>query len=109
MKVRFSEIIKTFDVEPVGQCNLSSESLKFRVEILRQQDSASFYARVYRFETFRIQPTFPQSGGKPIPENQGDHEMLVLDEVIGVHELTGESVSEVLTKIENSLIELLML
>ncbi len=99
----FSEVVKSFDLGPINVTDPDSEPLKFRVEILRRSDTKTFYARIYRSETFRVQPTYPQSKGNPIATNQGDHEMFVLDDFLGVDDFTGANAEEVLRKVEKAI------
>jgi hypothetical protein len=103
MKFVFSEVVRAIDLDPYEIAHPGAEPLKFRVEILRRSDTQKFYARIYRSETFRVQPTFPQSKGKPIAKNQGDHEIFVLDDFLGAGDFKGTSVEEVLRKVEKAI------
>lgn len=95
----FSEVIKVVDLDPIEIADPKAESFRFRVEILRRSDTKKCYARIYRRETFRVQPSFPQLKGKPIASNQADHELLVLDSFVGAEDFKGASAAEVLRKV----------
>jgi hypothetical protein len=64
--------ICTYVLERVVECHFpklrldDQDSLTIRVEILRNAArKTQFFARVNRLDTNRVQPTFPQVGGKP--------------------------------------------
>ena len=100
------EVVKILEVAPIEVPGEVGESYKFRIEILQPYQAAgSYYARVYRRETYRLQPTFPLIDGEP--DNTGwDHEILVIDEAIDGENCTGQSVQEVLEKVTRSLDEI---
>jgi hypothetical protein len=106
MQFLISEVVKTFDVVPINVPSSESEPLKFRIEVLKNIGEEKFAARIYRTERFRLQPTFPQSGGKLIAENHGDHEILIVDEALGLEHFQGSSVSQVIELVEKALNEL---
>jgi hypothetical protein len=103
MPLVFSEIVKVIDLDPYEVADPEEESLKFRVEISRRSDTKKYYARIYRRETFRVRPSFPQSKGKPITANQADHEMFVLDTFVGAQDFEGASAAGVLRKVEKAI------
>src|ERR1041384_252023 len=77
-----SELVRVFDLEPID-AGETAESFKFRIEILKDLSKKRwFYARVYRRETVRVQPTFPLAKSKSQPFT-ADHEILVTDDSIG--------------------------
>jgi hypothetical protein len=74
--INYSEIIKTVDLQPIQM--VSGDSLKFRIEIIRDNLSGEFSAILWRVENYRIQPTFPQQEGVP-NSDFADEEILVRD------------------------------
>jgi hypothetical protein len=54
-------------------------------------------AKVYRLETYRLQPTFPQKNGAP-PDLKNDALIYVVDDVFDSDELRGASIEEVVAK-----------
>ena len=92
------EVVKTFEVSPIATRDGSQESFKFRIEILRGlAGRCAFFGRIYRRETFRLQPTFPQKDGVP-SDMSGDHEVIVKDDVIDSGGITGDGVDAVLRR-----------
>ena len=76
------DIVRSYDLDPISSPNNSGENFKFRVEILKERGRKNLYhVRIFRHETFRILPTFPQKGGKPRYE-AADHECLIKDDMI---------------------------
>jgi len=64
------ELCHTYEVSSIT-VNIDGEAFRFRIELFRTISSApsAYYARIYRREHFRIQPTFPQVDGEPsLPE-----------------------------------------
>jgi hypothetical protein len=101
MPFLFTEVVKIIELGPYEVHKpKGAESLKFRVEIIRRNKTPKFFARIYRSETFRIQPSFPQLKGKPSKANIADCEVLVLDSFFETDKLQGKSQSEVLKKLE---------
>jgi hypothetical protein len=67
------ELVKTVEVD----LTLGDEMWPTRIEILRDTERQDlFRCRVWQLELFRIQSTFPQSGGKPAHE-PSDHSLIV--------------------------------
>lgn len=92
------EVVKVVDLKEIPLAN-DSPSFSFRVEILREwRPRGTYRARVYRKETFRVQPTFPQSAGKPQYE-PSDEEFFVEDVAGNWDALQGKTVKEVLDKV----------
>ncbi len=76
--MQINEVVATFDFGPIP---LEDLSLTFRVDIYRTIGKRrQFFARVWRFEMFRIQPTFPQEEGKP--SHHPSDETIILEEFI---------------------------
>ena len=59
----YAQLIKVLDFGPLQMAHAGAEPLEFRVKILRRSDVGDFFARICRSETFRLQPTLPQSKG----------------------------------------------
>ena len=69
------DVIRTCELEPIPTAE--GEALRFRLEVLRH--GRTFVAKVWRIETHRIQPTFPQRDGKPFSQ-LADVELLLREE-----------------------------
>jgi hypothetical protein len=98
--INVSEIVKVYDVEPIQVHG--DEDFRFRLEISRNIDGQEFAGKVYRLETYRLQPTFPQSEGKPSGA-KSDVLIFVVDEMIDSTLLRGNSVQNVLLKFKAEL------
>lgn len=96
--MKFSEIVKIIDIEPiiVGE----GDAFRFRLEVRRV--GLVFHGTVYRLETYRLQPSFPQSNGE-VPEWKNDGLIHVVDDNFSVDALTGRSAEEVVDKFQNLL------
>jgi hypothetical protein len=90
-----SEVIKVFDVEPfqVGD----GDAFRFRLEVVRELGAEIYKGKVYRLETYRLQPTFPQSEGS-LPDWKNDALIYVVDDMFNTDSLLGNSVQEVIDK-----------
>lgn len=98
-KIKFHEVVKTYELEPIATPSGAGESYKFRIEILRESGSRTvFHARVFRHETYRIQPTFPQKNRMPRRE-AWDHEIIVLDDQFESQDFRGKNAEVVLEKV----------
>ena len=95
-----TEVVKTFDVEPFQAGE--GDSFRFRLEIIRNLDSGTLTGKVYRLETYRLQPTFPQTEGV-LPDWGHDALIYVVDDMFNPDTLVGASVQEVVEKFENTL------
>jgi hypothetical protein len=73
--LRYSEIVKVVHLEPIQTGN---ESLHYRLEISKDPASGKFSPILWRRESYRIQPTFPQRQGCLL-EPPCDEEILVRD------------------------------
>ena len=68
------ELLRTVEVD----IEIEGDAWPVRIELYRdQEDEAHFRARVWLLETFRIQPTFPQSDEGAPQEDAGDEDVLV--------------------------------
>lgn len=96
----FSEVVKVLDVEPfeAGEGDL----FRFRLEVARELNTGSFHGTVYRLETYRFQPTFPQQDGL-LPAWQHDALVQVVDDSYDRDLLAGRSVDEVIDKFQRAL------
>lgn len=55
-------LLKTVELAPI---EVWDAQLRYRVEIYRSVEQGDCYARLFRLEYFRMQPTFPQEQGQP--------------------------------------------
>lgn len=69
------DVVRTCEVEPIP--TVQGEALQFRLEVLRR--GRRFVAKVWRIETHRVQPTFPQREGRPSGQ-LADIELLLREE-----------------------------
>jgi hypothetical protein len=88
----FSEVVKVIDIE-VFQFG-EGDAFRFRLEVSRELNSSFYIAKVYRLETYRLQPTFPQSNGD-LPDLKNDALIYIADEMFDPEKLRGTSVEEV--------------
>ena len=103
------EVVKIFELEPIDVSEDMGESYKFRIEILREcKSDGQYHARVYRRETYRLQPTFPLIDGEPYNESW-DHEILVVDDAQDWECCKGGSVDEVLAQVTQRIHEIFKL
>lgn len=59
------EVLKVYDLKPILIPG-NGDSVRFRVEILRDCGGKRLCrARVWRSESYRLRPTFPQEKGRP--------------------------------------------
>jgi hypothetical protein len=94
------EIVKIIDVEPFQAGD--GDAFRFRLEILREIGSEFFFGKVCRLETYRLQPTFPQSEGN-LPGWKSDALIFVTDEMFAAEVLSGNSVENVVLKFQAAL------
>lgn len=94
------EIVKTLDVEPFQAGD--GDAFRFRLEIVREIGSELFVGKVYRLETYRLQPTFPQSEGNP-PNWKSDALIFVADEMFAAEVIAGNSIEDVIGKFQAAL------
>ena len=86
------EVVKTIDVEPFEAGG--GDLYRFRLEVINELNTNIYNGKVYRLETYRLQPTFPQSDGE-LPNWKNDALVYILDEMINTDILRGHSVEEV--------------
>jgi hypothetical protein len=87
------ELVKTFNVEPIEVKD--GENLNFRIEVFNEVHSSVYFGRVYRMETFRLQPSFPQVDGV-LPNWAHDGLIYVADDMFDLDKLRGSSVEDVI-------------
>jgi len=93
-----AEVVKVFDIKPF---NLSGgDSFRFRLEITRNINTGNHNGIVYRLETYRLQPTFPQTENGRVPRHKHDALVYVYDDSFGAVDLSGKSVNDVIEKFE---------
>jgi hypothetical protein len=95
-----TEVVKVFDIDPFQAG--SGDKFRFRLEIVRNLNSHKFMGKVYRLETYRLQPTFPQTDGE-LPDWKNDGLIFIVDDMFDPDVLTGASIQEVIEKFETSL------
>jgi hypothetical protein len=95
--LKVQTIVATFELEPIVLEDDTYNSLKFRIEVLKNKETNIFFPKIYRWETFRVQPTFPQDDGKAICD-LSDEEILVKDFSIDCNQIFSNSIEEVLEK-----------
>lgn len=89
----YSEVVKIVNLEPI---ETGGEPLKYRIEILKKQSSGRFSPTLWRMETYRIQPTFPQNQDCP-QESPCDEEIWVRDIVtIDIEHVEADNAESVL-------------
>jgi len=99
-----SEVVTVFDLAPIDAAE-RAESFKFRVEVLKVAGrKQAYYARIYRWETFRLQPTFPIIRGRP-KGFLADQELLVVDDSIGASDFRASSSAAVVRKVRKRIAE----
>ncbi len=74
MSFTIRTLVKVYELEP---SSAEGDVLCYRLEIF--SDGTIYSARLHRYDYFRIQPTFPQREGEPIPELLCDELFTVRD------------------------------
>ena len=88
-----SEVVKIFDVKPFRAGD--GDLFRFRLEVVHLLGGDVYQGRVYRLETYRLQPTFPQSEGS-LPDWQNDGLIYVVDDMFDSDVLKADSVQGVI-------------
>src|SRR6266496_4557068 len=97
--LRVFEIVQTFETEEIAVEDPDLPRFVFRVELLKDsRPGGRFQARLYRKETFRLQPTFPQEAGQP-KYDPSDEVILVGDSFRSWEEFQGRTAKEVLARV----------
>ncbi len=94
------EVVKIFDVEPFQAGD--GDAFRFRLEVVRELTGGLYKGKVFRLETYRLQPTFPQSEGD-LPDWKNDALILVVDDMFDSDALCGPSVQDVIEKFQRAL------
>lgn len=103
------DVVKVVQLAPIKVPNKEVEPFVFRVEVLRKRGSKNnFHARVYRMETYRLRPTFPQKSGKPFIK-QSDEPILVEDFSQDWENIKGKSAEETIKKVIRKIEEIFQL
>jgi hypothetical protein len=87
------EVVRILDIEPI-HIN-GGEDFRFRLEIVKEVNTKNYKGIVYRLETYRLQPTFPQKKGG-IPDWQHDAEIYVVDDYFASKNICGDSEQSVI-------------
>jgi hypothetical protein len=97
MKLR--QLVAVYDLEPID-AGEESESFHFRIEVLKDVGrKGQYFAQVLRRETYRMEPTFPIR--TPRTKFLADHEVFVVDEMIGAENYCSTSKAAVIRKVES--------
>ncbi len=91
--MKLLEVVGSFELETISIEN--GEEFKFRLDVLEDKSKNSFLGKVYRLETYRLQPTFPQDAEGNLPNFLNDGLIYILDEMIDTQTLVGKSIIEV--------------
>lgn len=94
---KLSELVRTIDVEPFSTGD--GDALRFRLEISRDVNTTKYQGRVFRLETYRLQPTFPLTDDGVI-DSKDDALIYVGDHMFDPDQLQGISADEVLGKFQ---------
>jgi len=92
------ELVRTLDVEPFQAGE--GDAFRFRLEVLHEMGTNSFVGKVYRLETYRLQPTFPQTNSNP-PDWRHDALIFSADEMFATFD--GNSATDVIEKFRTAL------
>ena len=86
------EVVKIFDVETFQAGN--GDAFRLRLEIAHNSVTNTYIGKVYRLETYRLQPTFPQTEDY-LPDWENDALIYVSDDMFDSNELSGGAIQEV--------------
>ncbi len=92
---QFRELIKVIDLEPFHRGE--GDLFRFRIEIFKWLNSERYGGRVYRFETYRLSPTFPLCDDR-VPNILNDALIYIADDMFDEGFLIGKSPQEVIEK-----------
>lgn len=93
------EVVKIIDMEPF-QAGVG-DAFRFRLEVVRDLNGELYKGKVFRLETYRLQPTFPQTEGI-LPEWKNDALIFVADDMFDSDALCGPSVRDVIEKFQRA-------
>lgn len=94
---RLSELVRTIDVEPFSASD--GEAFRFRLEVSREMGTSKYKGRVFRLETYRLQPTFPLADNDAAATHD-DAVIYVGDHMFDPDLMHGTSADEVLSKFQ---------
>jgi hypothetical protein len=93
-------VVEVIDLDLIEVAD--GEPIRFRVEVSVAQKSGTFHARVLRWESMRLNPSF-SDGDSTI----ADYSVLVEDDSLGVHDISGRSVTDVVEAVLNRIADTL--
>lgn len=102
MKIAY-EIVRIFDADVFNAGE--GDEFRFRLEVIQELRTGRYTGKVYRLETYRLQPTFPQVDGV-LPDSKHDALIYVADDVFDQCDLTGSSVQDVVDAFEIKIADL---
>lgn len=95
-KLSYSVVVLVAELDPIPMTE--GDTLRLRVEVLRRGvGTPSYFARVWRVESYRVQPTFPQRDSAPVSDAV-DEQILVRDDFVA-GEVSGDSPDAVLSEV----------
>lgn len=104
VKPKLSIQAKLCDVYEIG-LGPTNNNFDFRVEVFQRHEQCQFFAKIWRSDVYRLQPTFPQENGKVV-EHEADERILVQEEVILEDaDLSGVDPASVISKVLEKLTE----
>jgi len=89
--IRMRSLVETYELDPIEVPD--GEPLRFRIELFANQSAVQFSAKVFRWESMRLVPSFDTSSDAPLGS---DYCVLVEDDSLGIVECYGKSSNEVL-------------
>jgi len=95
MQLQLDQLWQLRETAEVNLTSAAGEVLKFRVERFEPGQSAAqrndHQFRVFRYDTFRIQPSFQIGRNQRTSLTWADHEILVVDPMFGITSIVAES------------------
>lgn len=104
-------MVRVYDLEPIIVPSEYVEAYKFRIEVLREvKGRKCFYPRVWRQETYRIQPRFvpPHAEGETSDEEILVLDTFVLDTLKKWEQVRGKTAEDVLKKVSARIEEIFL-
>lgn len=103
MALEIWRLIETREIAGIKlQSKDSVSELSFRVEILRHPRKPQYRAQISRWDSYRMQPSFPRQGGRPKTKT-ADCEFFVRDDFMSRQKFLGKSAAEVIKKVKSAL------
>jgi len=98
--IKLMQVVGIFEVPPIAAIE-EEDPWRFRVEVLQEYPSGKYIPEIYRWESFRVQPTFPTNEDGDSISELADDNFLIED--VGFssddRDLSGNSVEEVLENV----------